>query len=191
MHQILFGLAHTATDASCRFWRKMTVGGGEAKSVAKRFVHVHAFIIFHACSDDSTLMRLCVVHCWDCLQGWFPSNYIEKMSGEERLSAKAALSSPSSSPAQSSAPALAFARVLFDYEAAIAEELTLKVDQFIEVTRDAIHVSTLSRAPTNLSCRFWRKTTVGGGEAKSVAKRCTCLDEFIIACVFFDVDTRT
>ena len=100
------------------------------------------------------------------------------MSGEERLSAKAALSSPSYSPAQSSAPALAFARVLFDYEAAIAEELTLKVDQFIEVTRDAIHVSTLSRAPTNLSCRFWRKTTVDGGEAKPMAKRCVHVHAF-------------
>ena len=56
MHQILFGLAHTATDASCRFWRKMTVGGGVAKSVAKRFVPTHVFIIFPACSDDGTLM---------------------------------------------------------------------------------------------------------------------------------------
>ena len=59
--------------------------------------------------------------------------------GEELLSAEAALSSPSSSPAQSSAHA--FARVLFDFEADNAEELTLKVDQFIEVTRDAIHSS--------------------------------------------------
>ena len=68
--------------------------------------------------------------------------------------------------------------MLFDYEADNEEELTLKVDQFIEVTRDAIHLCNVSRAPTNFSCRSRRKTTVGGGKAKPTAKRCVHVHAF-------------
>jgi hypothetical protein len=102
-----------------------------------------------------------------------------RISGGEIVAAHAALlSSPSSSPVQLSARA--FARVLFDYAADNEEELTLKVGQFIEVTRDAIHLCNLSRAPTNLSCRSRRKTAVGGGKAKSTAKRCAPVHGFIL-----------
>jgi hypothetical protein len=102
-----------------------------------------------------------------------------RIAGGEIVAAHAALlSSPSSSPAQTSARA--FARVLFDYEADNAEELTLKVGQFIEVTRDAIHLCNLSRAPTNFSRRLRRKTKVVGRKAKSMEKRCAPVHAFVL-----------
>ena len=102
-----------------------------------------------------------------------------RIAGGEIVAAHAALlSSPSSSPAQTSARA--FARVLFDYEADNAEELTLKVGQFIEVTRDAIHLCNLSCAPTNFSRRLRRKPKVVGGVAKSMEKRCAPVHAFVL-----------
>jgi hypothetical protein len=51
----------------------------------------------------------------------------------------------------SSVPSIA--RVLFDYRAETNEELTLKADQLIEVTRGALHLSSLLQTPTNVCCR--------------------------------------
>ena len=98
----------------------------------------------------------------------FPYNYVEKISEDGHL-----------------APTVlrdfcAFARVLFDYEAGDEEELTFKVGQFIEVTRDAIHLFTLAHTSTNVCCRLRRKTKVVGGVAKSMEKRCAPVHAFVL-----------
>jgi hypothetical protein len=66
---------------------------------------MHMFF-FPTCFDDHAPMYLRVVHFFVDLQGWFPSNYVEKFLRQEREDPT--LTSPTESSAH------VFARVLFD-----------------------------------------------------------------------------